>query len=123
VPYHERWGIIPNEEGRVMAGERGSVVPLEYVVGWAKRGPSGLIGTNSPDSKATVEKMVEDVPGITSGEKEDVEKLLRGRGVRYVGYPDWARLDQMERERGEAEGRIRKKFTEIGEMLTALGEG
>ena len=54
VPFDEGWGTIPNRDGRVLTARDGEVVPREYVVGWAKRGPTGLIGTNSPDSKETV---------------------------------------------------------------------
>ena len=56
VPFHDAWGIIPNEDGRVTEMD-GIVREREYVVGWAKRGPTGLIGTNKNDSAATVDRM------------------------------------------------------------------
>ena len=126
VPFHEKWGIIPNDAGRVVTEIDGPVVPNQYVVGWAKRGPSGLIGTNSPDSKATVEKMIEDLPALAGeelapDESQRIVDLLKQRSIAYVTYPDWERLDKLEIERGEAEGRVRRKFTEISEMLEALG--
>ena len=61
VPFYDRWGIIPNEKGRVTAEHGGAVVPGEYTVGWAKRGPTGVIGTNKPDAVETVKMMMEDV--------------------------------------------------------------
>jgi ferredoxin--NADP+ reductase len=126
VPFHQSWGIIPNKDGRVVASaDDDTVVPNQYVVGWSKRGPSGLIGTNSPDSKATVEKMVEDLAGQTAedlpaDESGQMVALLGERNIRFVTYSDWQLLDKIEKERGEADGRIRQKFTEVGEMLAAL---
>ncbi len=72
VPFEERRGIVPNEGGRVVAaGDGGEVVPGEYVVGWAKRGPSGVIGTNKADAAATVALMREDrEAGIFAGRGE-----------------------------------------------------
>lgn len=124
VSFREDWGIIPNDEGRVTSD--GEVVPNQYVVGWAKRGPSGLIGTNSPDSKATVEKMVEDLQGATvaglpDGEANSICELLESRGVRVVTYADWKKLDSLELQRGEASGQVRSKFTRLDEVLDALG--
>ncbi|MEE2886247.1 MAG: FAD-dependent oxidoreductase [Planctomycetota bacterium] len=124
VPFREDWGIIPNDEGRVT--DDGEVVPQQYVVGWAKRGPSGLIGTNSPDSKATVEKMVEDLPGVAAtelpdGEADQICDLLKSRGVRYVTFADWREIDRIEQERGEATGRVREKFTQLDQVFEALG--
>ncbi|MCB9889389.1 MAG: FAD-dependent oxidoreductase [Planctomycetes bacterium] len=125
VPFDAEWGLIPNDEGRVLTARGGSIVPGQYVVGWAKRGPSGLIGTNSPDSKATVEKMVEDLRGQTADplpedEAERILTLLRGRGVDVVSFADWQRLDAFEQERGKALGRVRQKLVEIDAMLGAI---
>ncbi|MEO0565593.1 MAG: NADP oxidoreductase, partial [Chloroflexota bacterium] len=65
VPFYERWGTIPNNGGRVCVEHEGDVKPGDYVVGWIKRGPSGVIGTNKPDSRATVEAMLEDLAAGT----------------------------------------------------------
>jgi ferredoxin--NADP+ reductase len=124
VPFHERWGIIPNEEGRVTEG--GRVVAGQYAVGWAKRGPSGLIGTNRGDSVATVDKMIEDLAesnaaAAVGNESEKFPALLAERGVRYVDFDGWRELDRIERERGKAAGKIREKFTRVEEMLAAIG--
>ena len=125
VPFHERWGVIPNDEGRVLDSEDGAVVPNQYVVGWAKRGPSGLIGTNGPDSEATVAKLLEDVEGKkaeTAPEKdpERIVALLRERGVDYVTFADWELLDAEETRLGEAKGKVREKFTTVESMMEAI---
>lgn len=127
VPFHERWGIVHNDQGRVLEGEEGAAIPRLYVVGWAKRGPSGLIGTNGPDSQATVAKMLEDLDTL-AGEAgvarapEGIVALLESRGVDWVTYEDWQKLDAEEVRRGEAKGKVREKFTDIHSMMTAIGE-
>jgi len=125
VPFHERWGIIPNEDGRVVEMDSNEPVGQLYVVGWAKRGPTGLIGTNRPDSVATVESMLADVSGLTASEDPNrtaatVDALLAGKGIDTVSYADWKLLDAEERARGEAKGKIRDKFTSIEAMMAAL---
>ncbi len=125
VPFYEKWGIIPNEKGRVTATHKGEVVPGEYVVGWAKRGPTGVIGTNKPDAVETVQQMLADVQTIppVADEKADpkaILALLQGRGVDYFTFEDWLKLETIENERGKAEGRPRVKFTSEAEMLAAV---
>lgn len=126
VPFYDRWGTIPNDKGRVLTEhESGEAVTGSYVVGWIKRGPSGVIGTNKPDSVETVETLLADVqagkllsPDAPSADA--VDALLAERGVRVVTYADWQTLDKLELERGEAEGRPRVKFCRVDEMLAAL---
>jgi len=122
VPFDDGWGVIPNAAGRVLTERDGNVVPGQYVVGWAKRGPTGLIGTNSPDSKATVAAMLEDCAGVTAPELEPddaarIERLLADRDVCYVSQEDWERLDRYEIGRGEEQGKVRDKLYSIDEML------
>ena len=123
VPFDEGWGVIPNRDGRVLNERDGAARIREYVVGWAKRGPTGLIGTNSPDSKATVECLVED---ISSGALQpvaapgDAATLLRDRGVRFTDLADWHALDQWEQQQGAAEGRIRLKLERLEEQLDRI---
>lgn len=114
VPFDERRGVIPNQGGRVEGCER------EYVVGWAKRGPTGLIGTNKPDSLETVEAMLEDAAALPAAERRPLDALLDERGVRRVSYEEWRRLDELETERGAAAGRPRVKLCRVDEMLAAL---
>jgi ferredoxin--NADP+ reductase len=126
VPFHESWGVIPNEKGRVLTQFDGGKQCIgDYVTGWIKRGPSGVIGTNKPDSAETVESLLEDVRAgkLLEPSKPDraaVESLLKKRGVRYVSFEEWQFLDQLEIKRGKAAGRPRRKFSDVDEMLQAL---
>ncbi|MDH3297109.1 MAG: FAD-dependent oxidoreductase [Gemmatimonadota bacterium] len=121
VPFCERRGIIPNEQGRVTDGPGGSVRPGEYVVGWIKRGPSGIIGTNKPDAVETVGHMLQDAGNLdreaVDPDPEAVVACLRERGIRFVSYEDWKRIDAEERARGEPHGRPRSKIVRIEDML------
>lgn len=123
VPFDAARGVIPNEAGRVVSAP-GTPATGEYAVGWIKRGPSGVIGTNKPDAVETADLLLEDAAAgrlATPGAgPEGVERLLAGRGVRVVGWADWRRLDQLEQSRGKAAGRPRLKFTRVAEMLAAL---
>ncbi len=125
VPFYDKWGIIPNEKGRVTATHKGEVVPGEYVVGWAKRGPTGVIGTNKPDAVETVAAMLEDVNRLepVSDEKataQAIVALLQARGADYFTFEDWLKLEAIEDERGKAEGRPRVKITSEAAMLAAV---
>lgn len=123
VPYDKRSGIIPNEQGRVKDPERGQVLVGEYVVGWAKRGPSGVIGTNKPDAAETVEKMLADLPILPPAPQPDlaaIDALLEERQIQVVTIDGWRLLDRLEIENGQAQGKPRVKFTRIQEMLAAL---
>lgn len=126
VPFHERWGVILNEQGRVIDPETKQPRLGEYCAGWIKRGPSGVIGTNKPDSVETVRAMLEDLaqglvlaPG--SPERVAAAALVRDRQPHFFTYADWQKIDQMEIERGQAHGRPRVKFTSVSAMLAALG--
>jgi ferredoxin--NADP+ reductase len=126
VPFHESWGVILNEKGRVLDPASKRPVPGEYTAGWIKRGPSGVIGTNKPDAAETVACMMEDrAGGLTLTPEEPaaaaVEALLRQRQPRYFSYADWRRLDQIEVAAGRAAGRPRVKFTRVEDMDRALG--
>ena len=131
VPFDSGRGTIPNDGGRVV-GADGRPVAGEYVVGWAKRGPSGVIGTNKADAAETVRAMVEDrdagvfagcaAPGAgRGGGGGGVEALLLRRGVRWVDKAGWGRLDGCETRAGKARGRPRVKLCRVEEMLEAAG--
>ncbi|MEL6405603.1 MAG: FAD-dependent oxidoreductase [Chloroflexota bacterium] len=128
VPFYDKWGIIPNADGRVLTEFGGDeVVTGDYVVGWIKRGPSGVIGTNKPDSVESMKMLLEDVAeGNTwspaSPDRAAMEAMLDAKGVGYISYSDWQIIDELEVSRGEAEGRPRLKFTEVSAMLEALSE-
>jgi len=125
VPFDPGRGIIPNSRGRVQEAS-GTVAPGEYAVGWIKRGPSGVIGTNKPDAVETAGLVLEDaaagaLPIPVAPAPEAVDRLLAGRRVRVVCWADWQRLDQLEQARGKAAGRPRVKFTRLDEMLAMSG--
>lgn len=117
VPFDSRKYVISNHAGRVV-DESGAVVPRLYTAGWIKRGPSGVIGTNKPCAKESVEKIIED--GLTPPGSQDLTDLLVSRGVRWVTFDDWKALDKLEVSRGGGT-RPRVKFTALDEMIEALG--
>jgi ferredoxin--NADP+ reductase len=127
VPFHERWGVILNEKGRVLNPESNEPVLGEYTAGWIKRGPSGVIGTNKPDAAETAECMLEDVAAgkcLTPAhpELDAITQLMQQKKPTYVSYEDWLRLDELETAAGTEQGRPRVKFTEVDKMLAALGK-
>lgn len=125
VPFDDKNAVIPNAAGRVLDPATKQPIPGEYAVGWIKRGPSGVIGTNKPDSVETVNKLLEDLPNLPQidphkAPRVAVEALLRACKPDYVTFEDWLRLDQIELERGASVGRPRIKFSRVPEMLSAL---
>lgn len=125
VPFHERWGVILNEKGRVLDPDSQRPLTGVYTAGWIKRGPSGVIGTNKPDALETVNCMLEDVAqgqllSPAQPDPDAAERFIRERQPRYVSYQDWLRLNELEVSRGKALGRPRLKFTTVEEMLAAL---
>ena len=127
LPFNERWGVVLNENGRVLDSESNRAIAGEYVTGWIKRGPSGVIGTNKPDAAQTVALMVEDARAGRTFEPAEpqenvVADLIFARQPRCVSFADWCRLDGIEIQRGEAQGRPRVKFTSVEEMLAAIGK-
>jgi ferredoxin--NADP+ reductase len=119
---------VNNIAGQVVHPNTGDVVPGEYVVGWAKRGPTGRIGNNKPDSASTVEAMVPDLPtmrGIRDEHRDlsRIEAFLRRRGIDYVTYQDWLILDHYEVTAGVRQGRPRIKRTTVPEMMDVIHQG
>ena len=126
VPFSESWGVILNEKGRVLDPDTREPVVGEYVAGWIKRGPTGVIGTNKPDAVETVACMLEDVArgAVLNPARSDgaaVEALVRERQPSFISYADWLRLNELEVATGRAAGRPRVKFTRVEDMLAALG--
>jgi ferredoxin--NADP+ reductase len=87
-----------------------------FVVGWAKRGPSGVIGTNKSDSAEVMRSLVEslDVPK----ERTDLLHLLKDRGVKVIEQSGWSKINESELSQGALQGRPRVKVTDMDEMLT-----
>ncbi len=123
VPFDEKNAVVPNVGGRVV-GPDGEPLPGEYVAGWLKRGPTGVIGTNKSDAAQTVRALLEDLaggpgPGDTelpragllrypdggAGGGSPLAGLLAERGIRPVAYSDWLRIEQAEAALGESLGR------------------
>ena len=123
VPFHDAWGVIANDGGRVTDGPDGAVVPGLYTAGWIKRGPSGIIGTNRACAVETVTALLADRAALQAEAREGragLERLLDERGARAVDYDDWRRIDAAEIARGAPQGKPREKFTRREEMLAVL---
>lgn len=124
VPYDDRLKVIANEDGRVVDPATRAVVPGEYVVGWARSGPQGLIGEHKKASAHVVAHIVADAAGAPERPlppREDIDRVLRERGVRFVSFDDWRRLDEVEVARGARRGAPRDKIVAVEAMLDVLG--
>lgn len=111
VPFDERNGVIQNDEGRVSEGV--------YAVGWIRRGPTGVIGTNKHDGDAASRQIQEDCTDGGKAGRAGLKNLLTEKSVRWVDYSDWQKIDEAEKS-AAAEGAPRRKLTRIPEMLAAL---
>jgi NADPH-dependent glutamate synthase beta subunit-like oxidoreductase len=116
LPYDVNRGLFPSDDGRIAHGL--------YVVGWAKRGPIGVIGSNKPDGSRCADQILAD---LSSGRQRKVgrpalERCLRSRGIHPVTFDDWLKIDAAEvaHAKGSAP---RKKLTSLGEMLAVLTRG
>ena len=120
VPFDDRAGTVPNENGRVL-GADGSAIPGVYCAGWIKRGPTGVIGTNKKDAAETVEHLLEDARAgrLPARGEGTIDDLLGERDVQVVTYPGWEAIDALERARGEEQGRPRVKLCTWDELLAA----
>lgn len=115
LPFSAADGTVPHCAGRV-TGFDGAA----FVAGWAKRGPSGVIGTNKADAGETVDTLLKhlesrDVPHVG----EDLLQVLRSRGCHVVSREDWTRIEALEMEVGAELGRDRVKVTELATLLAA----
>jgi ferredoxin--NADP+ reductase len=126
LPFDDRQAVIPNDRGRVLEPASGDPLRGEYAVGWIKRGPTGIIGTNKRDAQETVDLLLEDAAEgrllePTSPDREELAELLRER-TRLVTYDGWEAIDRAEREAGEPHGRPRVKLTSFDDLLDAAAE-
>lgn len=126
LPFDQKSGTIPNECGQVKDQENGNKLRnREYVAGWIKRGPSGVIGTNKQDAVETVHRMLETFLNekMEAGKNcanPDIVALLENRKLEYVSFADWKLIDVHETEAGQKQGRPRVKLTSIAEMLSVI---
>ncbi|MBV8073929.1 MAG: NADP oxidoreductase [Candidatus Eremiobacteraeota bacterium] len=122
LPFDKRANVIANESGRIV-DENGERIPGQYVTGWIKRGPTGVIGTNKADSAETARAILEDIPSLPRAAQSDeaqLDALLAQRGVRVCMWDDWLEIDRHERELGAKDGRDeRVKVTHFDELLAA----
>ena len=115
VPFDERMGRFANDEGRILTGL--------YCVGWARRGPTGTIGTNRPDGYALIEKIAEDMEAGKLGRankagREGFDALAAERGLDPVTFRDWKRIEEAETAAAR-EGSPREKFVDLEAMIRA----
>ena len=125
VPYDEKAQVIANEDGRVVDPVSRAVIANEYVVGWARTGPQGLIGEHKRASADVVAHMIADGAALaarTLPERDAIVSLLRERGVRPVSFSDWKQLDEVEVARGTRRGAPRDKIVDVEAMLAILGQ-
>jgi len=117
VPFDERAGRFANDEGRILNGL--------YAVGWARRGPSGTIGTNRPDGYSVIEKIAEDIDSGALGTggkrgRQAFDDFAAARGLEIVTFRDWKKIELAE-EAAAREGAPREKFVDIASMIAAKG--
>ena len=121
LPVDERTGTVPNDAGRVLRD--GRLSPGEYVAGWIKRGPSGVVGTNKHDARETVAALLEDAAdgGLrTAGPVGDLVQELVARGTEPVLLDDWRAIDAAEVALGATHGRARTTLHERETLLAAV---
>jgi len=113
VPYEHGRGRFANVEGRILPGL--------YCVGWARRGPSGTIGTNRPDGYTIIDAVAEDIgEGTGKTGRPGLDALLDQRGVQVVKFSDWKKIEEAEIARAR-DGAPREKFVRIEDMIAAGG--
>jgi ferredoxin/flavodoxin---NADP+ reductase len=123
IPFDERRGLIRNDGGRVCA-EDGATAVGEYAVGWIKRGPSGVIGTNKKDAADTVARIVEDAEAgrlldPVQPDAADTAAWLLGSSAGAVEWAGWQAIDAHERSLGEPAGRPRVKLVRMAQLIEA----
>jgi ferredoxin--NADP+ reductase len=121
VPFDERSFVLPNERGRVLSPD-GERLPGVYAVGWIKRGPTGILGTNKRDAEETIGCLVEDLragalPQPPNAAQERIDELLAERTPNLVHTSGWRAIDAHELERGHSEQRPRVKLASREELL------
>jgi len=126
VPFEERRFVLPNDRGRVRTTD-GEPLPGVYAVGWIKRGPTGILGTNKRDAEETVGRLIEDLRAGALAEppnprREQIEALLAERRPDLVTVEGWRAIDRREVEQGERRERPRVKLATRDELLQAAAD-
>ena len=125
VPFHDAWGVIPNDKGRITEdNENNVVVPQMYTAGWIKRGPSGIIGTNKACANETIAELMQDITKLDDKKErlgnKKIHEILDAKKIRYINFIEWEVIDKQEVENGKPKGKPREKFTYTDEMLALL---
>jgi ferredoxin--NADP+ reductase len=123
VPFDERSFVLPNEDGRVLTPD-GDPLPGVYAVGWIKRGPTGILGTNKRDAEETVTCLADDLvtlPPPPNPGREAIDALLAERAPGLVTADGWRAIDRAELQRGRHERRPRVKLASRDELIAAAG--
>lgn len=118
--FDDRSGTIPHDGGRVQVDV--NRVPGEYVTGWIKRGPTGVIGTNKHDAHETVAALLADVdelPRAPEPDRDALPGLLAARGVQVVSWDGWSAIDRAEIALGVGTGRPRVTIADRADLLRA----
>lgn len=127
VPQDPRTGRVLTLDDRVVDSDN-QVRPREYAVGWCKRGPDGVIGTNKKDAKLTCEKVLADLTELAasgswpSQSGQDLVAQMRKHGIYPTTLADWRLIDEAEMARGKLNGRYRTKLAEWQELLQILNK-
>ncbi|MFF2353839.1 FAD-dependent oxidoreductase [Kitasatospora sp. NPDC058115] len=123
LPFDEAAGTVPHTGGRIVDPASGRPLPGSYLVGWAKRGPSGGIGANRACAEETVHALLDDavagVLPVPAGDRRSFERLVRARRPDALGLRQLRAIDRAERARGEATGRPRVKLPTVPALLAA----
>jgi ferredoxin/flavodoxin---NADP+ reductase len=127
VPFDERSFVLPNDGGRVLRLD-GQPLPGVYAVGWIKRGPTGILGTNKRDAEETVRCLAEDLasgvlPPPPNPERDQIDALLAERKPDLVTIAGWRAIEAQEIRRGRDERRPRVKLASRDELLAAARNG
>jgi ferredoxin--NADP+ reductase len=124
IPFDHKYGVIANQEGRVV-DSAGAHIPGVYCTGWIKRGPVGLIGHTKADAIETIGHLIEDQGSWwkpSEPEEAQILNTLRARGVDFMDWSQWLRVDQEEKQQGQRRGRERLKLHDRKHMMAISKE-
>lgn len=124
IPFDRKYGVIANQEGRVV-DSAGSHIPGVYCTGWIKRGPVGLIGHTKADAIETIGHLIEDQGSWWKPSEPDEAQILntlRQRGVDFMDWSQWLRVDFEEKQQGQKRGRERLKLHDRKQMMAISKE-